>query len=94
MVRALGICLAVALGIVACIHGLACGSFGGCGELEPVESGEYVITEMAYGYLDPDDEWVGDVMPGAQLSVDRAANTVTIRYAREGTIYEVRHNLK
>jgi hypothetical protein len=94
MVRALGVCAAVALGIVAGIHGLACGLFDGCGELEPVESGEYVITEMAYGYLDPDDEWVGDVIPGAQLSVDRTNNTATIRYVREGTLYEVRHKLE
>ncbi|KIG13018.1 hypothetical protein DB30_00792 [Enhygromyxa salina] len=62
-----------------------------CGDsnsLEPVESGEYVLIEP-FGPLRPGYE---DLV-GAQLIIDRDANTSIIRYTREGTTYEVRHTL-
>ena len=59
-----------------------------CGELEPVKSGEYVILNL-YGQLNPE---FADLV-GAQLTIDRDAETSTIRYTRYGTTYEVRHSL-
>lgn len=60
----------------------------GCGELEPVESGEYTILNQS-GQLDPEFE---DLV-GAQLLIDRDTETSTIRYTRDGTTYEVQHSL-
>ena len=59
-----------------------------CGELEPVESGEYSLA-MLYSKLNPDYE---DLV-GAQLIINRDTETSTIRYTRDGTTYEVRHSL-
>ncbi|KIG17820.1 hypothetical protein DB30_02853 [Enhygromyxa salina] len=56
--------------------------------LEPLESGEYMIVNrrgpLMEGYED---------LVGAQLIIDRDAETSIIRYTRDGTTYEVRHAL-
>ncbi|PRQ07594.1 hypothetical protein ENSA7_25840 [Enhygromyxa salina] len=56
--------------------------------LEPLESGEYMIQNL-YGRLRPG----YDDLVGAQLIVDRDAETSIIRYTRDGTTFEVRHKL-
>lgn len=72
--------------------GIAC--VGDCDEPASIVSGEYTIGERLYGSEEPSDDWTQTVLPGAQLSIDRASNTATVIYEREGTTYQVAYELE
>lgn len=55
------------------------------GDDDLIESGQYVLADSGLGVLD----W----LDGAQMSIDRAAKTATIRYTRDGTTYDVEFTL-
>jgi len=62
-----GVCAIVTFGFGAfAMHGLDCAFGGGCGDLEPVESGEFIITQLSHGNHDPSDQWLLEVLPGAR----------------------------
>ncbi|WP_052559076.1 hypothetical protein [Enhygromyxa salina] len=86
------ITISLALALVLALGAAQLGScIGRCDDsetLEPLESAEYVIINRR-GPLRPGYE---DLV-GAQLIIDRDAETSIIRYTRDGTTYEVRHAL-
>ncbi len=81
---------ALVVGLAALSQAGAC--WGDCPELEPFESGDYVIQPLTHPR--PQDQWLVDTVTGALLSVDREAGEATIRYTRDGTTYEVHYTLE
>lgn len=75
--------------VLATMTGPTFGCDCNCDPLDPMESGDYLIADPAYGRVHAGDEW----LIGGELHVDREAHSATIRYIREGTTYEVRYTL-
>lgn len=76
--------LVLVMALVSSICDLGC---AGCEDAEDdlVLSGEYVLADSGLGVL----TW----LDGAQMTIDREAETATIRYTREGTTYDVEFTL-
>ena len=51
-----------------------------------LETGDYIVSEVE---LDHAAEW--QWMEGARVHVDREEGFMTVRYARDGTTYELRY---
>src|SRR5690606_22068507 len=70
------------LAVSACVS-------GPCPESVPIESGEYTVVKRLHGDEGGSDGWLHAILPGAQLSIDRASDTATLVYEREGSTYQV-----
>lgn len=75
--------IAMAILFISSICGSAC--IGDCDpERHDIESGQYVL-DGGFGVLN----WLAD----GQMTIDREAETATLRYTREGTTYDVEFKL-
>lgn len=73
----------MAIALLSGVWGFGCASCED--EAHRVESGQYVVIEEGLGIFN----WLAH----AQMNIDRAAKTTTIRYTRNGTTYDVRFTL-
>ena len=91
---ALGLASFVAIvGLTALSHTFGC--IGPCPDPTPFDSGEYTVVEHSYGNEgDPLERWVLDRAIDAQLTVDRDAGEVTIRYVKDGSTYQVHYTIE
>lgn len=72
-------CIIVAIMLVTSLCGSAC--IGNCDpERHSVESGQYVLLDNG-------------LLADGQMTIDREAETATLRYTREGTTYDVEFTL-
>jgi hypothetical protein len=79
--------LRVALGLLV-LFGVVQVACGYCDDPSKVKTGNYVLAPdgsgAARGY-----EW----LVGSEMAIDREAGTATLRYEREGTVYDVEFEL-
>jgi hypothetical protein len=71
--------------MIGAFAALSCGE--DCTKTHPVRSGEYMIVER---WGDREWEW----LVGSDVTIDREARLLTIRYTRNETTYEVRYVLE